>query len=378
MADLKNTNPGISPKGGDGAQGFRLVGFPREFEKSFRDHFESRFWSILIVTWVLLYAFALLMSNKQWQFSEQDRQEFKQTYLRQLYAEIVAPETPTVEEGEGAGIGPAAEEAAAEEELSEEGQRLVEESVSERVQRREAGAGARRTRRQQMEQEAAGYGVLAALTASGEGGSGDVAYSDILGGAGGSGAGLSNAGDLVSGTAALQAGTREGQRSRIAKGGGFGDDVGEGGIDDLVSGTGVGGGESVARRGTIKLAQGTEVAGSGASASQRNPDVVDAVINQNKASVEYCYQSQLKVDPNLRGEIFLSFDILPSGRVGSVKIFNSTLNNSKVEKCIVRSVRRWSNFPKLQNARGVVTIRTKFIFGYLASSAARLSSAKRG
>ncbi len=364
MADIKQNNPGMPPQGRGGMQGFKLVGFPKEFEKSLGDVFEKRFYAILIVTWIVLYAFTFFMSSREWQFSEQERQKIKQSYLQQLYTEIAAPEPAATQgEGEGGISTGEAEGAAEEEELSEESQKLVGESVSEKVARRAAGAGARRAKRAQMEQEAAGYGVLAALTAAGEGGSGNLAYSDVLGESGGTGSGLANAGDLVSGTAALQAATGRGQRSRIAKGGGFGGEVGETGIDELVSGTGVGGGASVARRGSIQLAQGTEVEGSGAGASQRDPEVIDAVINQNKASVQYCYQSQLKVDPTLRGEVVLSFDILPAGRVGGVKIVSSTLGNRKVEQCIIRSVRRWSNFPKLTDARGVVTIRTKFIFG---------------
>jgi TonB family protein len=287
----------------------------------------------------------------------------KQNYLQNLYTEIITPEeVPAEGEGEGFVGTEEAGGGGEEEEISEQAQRLVGESSSDRVQRQRAGVGARRAKRNQMEQEAAGYGVLAALTASGGSGSGSLAYTDILGEAGGSGSGLANAGELVAGTAALQAATGRGQRSRLAKGGGFGGEVGETGIDELISGTGVSGGASVTRRGGIQLAQETQVSGAGAGSSQRDPEVIDAIINQNKASVEYCYQSQLKLDPNLRGEIMLSFDILPTGKVGGVKIMNSTMNNSKVEQCIIRSLRRWS-FPPQKTSPGIVTIRTKFIFG---------------
>jgi hypothetical protein len=350
MADKQQNNSGAVPQGRVAPQGFRLVGFPKEFEKSFWDIFDKRYYTILV--------------TRKWEISAQDREKMKQSYLENLYAEII---TPDLDAGEGEGEGGLLTEdvgagAEGEEELSEQTQRLVSESAADRVRRRRASVGARRAKRAQMEQEAAGYGVLAALTASGGSGTGSLAYADVLGEAGGVGSGLANAGDLVSGTAALQAATGRGQRSRIAKGGGFGGEVGETGIDELISGTGVSGGASVARRGSIKLAQDTKVTGAAATSTQRDPDIIDAVINQNKASVEYCYQSQLKVDPNLRGEIYLSFDILPTGKVGGVKVMNSTLNNRKVEQCITRSIRRWT-FPKLTGNQGIVTIRTKFIFG---------------
>lgn len=364
MADRKKSSPGFNPQGVGGPQGFKLVGFPKEFEKSFWDVFDKRYYGILLLTLILFNAFTFWMSSKNWEMSETQKQRIKQTYLQQLYTEIVTPEEAApAEEGEG-GMMPSGEEAGGEEEeLSEESQKLVRESAADKVQRRQKGVRARRAQRQEMEQEAAGYGVLAALTAGGEGGSGGLSYADVLGEAGGGGSGLADAGELASGAAALQQATGRGQRSRIAKGGGFGGEVGEPGIDDLISGTGVSEGASVSRRGSIKLAQDTDVRGSGAGTSQRDPNVIDAIINQNKASVEYCYQSQLKIDPNLRGEVLLSFEISPSGRVGDVKIINSTLNNRKVEQCIIKSIRRWSNFPRLTEGRGFVTIRTKFIFG---------------
>jgi hypothetical protein len=367
MSDVKNVNPNLITQGAGGAQSFRLAGFPKEFEKGFWDLFDKRYYTILLITWLVLYAFTFFMSTRDWEISESDRAKMKQTYLENLYTQIIDIDETGAGEGEGEGyasVDQKAGEGGEEGELTEQSQRLVGESSSDRVRRQRAGVDARRARRGQMEQEAAGYGVLAALTAGGGSGSGSLAYADILGEAGGAGSGLANAGDLVAGTAALQAATGRGQRTRIAKGGGFGGDgtVGEGGIDELISGTGVSGGAAVARRGSIQLAKGTEVSGAGSGASQRDPDVIDAIINQNKASVEYCYQSQLKLNPDMRGEIMLSFDILPTGKVGGVKIQNTSLNNSKVEQCIIRSIRRWS-FPQLASNQGIVTIRTKFIFG---------------
>ena len=368
MADLKNSRPFISSGGPDHSAGFRLVGFPKEFERGFTGSLDKRFFTILFITWLISYTFFFMMSSRDWTISDEARALMKQNYMQRVYAEIVTTPEVTPEEETGFGAGTTEETTGGGgEEFRERAGRLVGESSSERVGRQRAGYGARSASRGRMEQEAAGYGVLAALTGGAGSGSGGLAYADILGDAGGVGSGLANAGDLVSGTAALQAATGRGQRSRIAKGGsggggGFGGEVGGTGIDDLISGTGVGGGASVSRRGSIKLAQETQVTGAGAGTSQRDPETIDAIINQNKASVEYCYQSQLKLDPNLRGEILLNFDILANGKVGAVKILSTTMNNSKVEQCIIKSVRRWV-FPALTTGQGVVTIKTKFIFG---------------
>ncbi|GAB4329832.1 MAG: hypothetical protein Kow0037_05130 [Calditrichia bacterium] len=363
MANINNQGPRNMPQGNAGAQGFRLVGFPKEFEKSFWDVFDKRYYTILLITWIVVYLFTYFMTTREWKLSEQEQQRLKQSFMSQLYATIEVPETTGMEAEEaGGGMEVGTEVTAEEKELQEKAEQRTSESKAEQVQRVKAGKGQRQAKRRKMEQEAAGYGIVGAITAAGGAGSGPGQV-DILGEAGGVSSGLADAGALVQGTAGLEAGTRVGQRSRLAKGGGFGEEVGETTIDDLVSGTGVSGGASVTRRGGIKLAEDTRVSGAGASATQRDPEVIDAVINENKASVEYCYQKQLKVDPNLRGEILISFDILPNGRVGAVKIVNSTLNNRKAEQCIIRAVRRWSNFPKIQNSKAIVTIRTKFVFG---------------
>ena len=100
MADAKNMSPGVSPQGRGGPQGFKLVGFPKEFERSFWEVFDKRYYAILLVTWVVLYAFTFFMSSRAWQISEMEKQRIKRSYLQQLYTEIVVPEEPAAGEGE--------------------------------------------------------------------------------------------------------------------------------------------------------------------------------------------------------------------------------------------------------------------------------------
>ena len=101
MAESKqNPNLGLQPPGGP--QGFRLAGFPKEFEKGFWDLFDKRYYTILLITWVVLYAFTIYMSNREWMISDQMKERIKQNYLQNLYAEIITPEeAPAEGEGEG-------------------------------------------------------------------------------------------------------------------------------------------------------------------------------------------------------------------------------------------------------------------------------------
>ncbi|MFQ5585098.1 MAG: TonB family protein, partial [Calditrichia bacterium] len=166
----------------------------------------------------------------------------------------------------------------------------------------------------------------------------------------------------VEGTAGIVAASSAGDRTRIAKGGSY-RGAGEGiGIDDLISGQGVGGGTSFKRRGDVELGGNLELTGSAAGSASRDAQSILAVINQNKTSVEYCYQRQLKLNPGLNGEIQLEIVIAPEGKVASVRILRSSLGDKKLESCILRTIRRWRGFGKIDPSLGSVRTRFKYIF----------------
>lgn len=339
-----------------GGAGFRLAGFPKEFERNFWESLDKRYYSILLITLFVMYSLAFLLASRDWQLSEADLSRLKEQVRQMVYqAEIITPEVETeidltvLETGGGA-----------EENLGEEGQRRVSESATERLQRQREGRASRSARTRQMEQDVAGSGILAIATAAG--GGGGLSYGDVLKGLAGGAGGIGDVGQVVEGTAGIAAASGSGQRTRVAKGGGY-RGAGEGiGIDDLITGEGVAGGGSFGRRGDVTLGEDVELTGSAAGSGSRDAQSILSIINQNKSSIEYCYQKYLKLNPSLSGEIYLEIVISPEGRVNSVGVIRSTLGDKQLESCITRTINRWRGFGQIDPAMGTVKTRFKYIF----------------
>ena len=343
----------INPKG----SGFRLAGFPKEFERNFWESLDKRYYSILLVTFIFMYGMMFILTSRDWRLSEEDLAKLKAQVRQMVYqTEIITPEVePEVEVSvlETGGGG--------EENLGEEGERRVSESATERLQRQRQGRASRAARTRQMEQDVAGSGILAIATAAG-GGAGGVEYGDVLKGLAGGAGGVGDVGQIVEGTAGIAAASGSGQRTRVAKGGGY-RGTGEGiGIDDLIEGEGVAGGASFGRRGDVTLGEDVELAGAAAGSGSRDAQSILSIINQNKTSIEYCYQKYLKLNPSLSGEVYLEIIITPEGRVSSVNIIRSTIGDKQLESCITRTVGRWRGFGKIDPSLGTVKTRFKYIF----------------
>jgi len=338
-----------------GGPGFRLAGFPKEFERNFWESLDKRYYSILLISFFVMYSLAFLLASRDWQLSEADLSKLKEQVRAMVYqAEIITPEVETqidltmLETGGG------------EEDIGEEGQRRVSESATERLQRQREGRASRSARTRQMEQDVAGSGILAIATAAG--GGGGLSYGDVLKGLAGGAGGIGDVGQVVEGTAGIAAASGSGQRTRVAKGGGYrgtGDGIG---IDDLISGEGVGGGGSFKRRGDVTIGEDVELTGSAAGSGSRDAQSILSVINQNKSSIEYCYQKYLKLNPSLSGDIYLEIVISPEGRVTSVGVIRSTLGDKQLENCITRTINRWRGFGQIDPAMGTVRTRFKYIF----------------
>ena len=86
------------------------------------------------------------------------------------------------------------------------------------------------------------------------------------------------------------------------------------------------------------------------SQGQIDKEAVAKAINSHLAEVQRCYEAALLKNPGLAGKVVLEWSISTQGRVVSSKTKSSTLKDSSVETCILRSLNTWQ-FPP---ARGVV------------------------
>jgi len=88
-------------------------------------------------------------------------------------------------------------------------------------------------------------------------------------------------------------------------------------------------------------------------------EVIRRVIRRHINEVRFCYEQQLIQDPDLEGRVTVAFIISPTGAVQSASVRASTLNDSRVESCIVQAVRRWT-FPA-PDGGGVVAVNYPFV-----------------
>jgi hypothetical protein len=72
---------------------------------------------------------------------------------------------------------------------------------------------------------------------------------------------------------------------------------------------------------------------------------VSGVVRAHMASVKWCFERALTKNATLNGTVVMNWSVEPDGRVSEAIVASSTLNDSDVERCIVRQVAHWT-FPK--------------------------------
>jgi hypothetical protein len=115
---------------------------------------------------------------------------------------------------------------------------------------------------------------------------------------------------------------------------------GLGGGDGSGSGNGTGDGEH-------KVAgKSVAAAGQGLSAEQ-----IRRVVMSRMGAFQACYEIASAHDPTLKGSVGVAFSVSPGGSVSSASITGSSLNNPRVEGCILRQFNRLQ-FPTADKASG--------------------------
>jgi TonB family protein len=342
--------------------GYRIVGFPKEFERNLWEDLDKRFYLILLCSWLFVNTVVIILGSKEYDTAALDAFA-RRNYLEKFYqAEIVAP-VDAFEEETGPGMGE--EQAQEEEQVDERSERdrgrqseARGPSAREVAEARRAAAAARSAARRQMEQQVSGTGVLGLLSAGGGGGTGD-AVADVLGSAG---AGAGDLDAVLAGVGGLATATSGGQRTRLGSRGG-GRTTGSADVNELLSGMGGTGSANIGRKGSIQMAlDAARVSGKGSKAANRGSDEISRVINSHNDAVEYCFKRESKLNPNLKGDILVEFTISSNGRVVESKILSSSLRNKQVESCITGRIRGW-RFKPIDASEGDVRVRQKYIFG---------------
>jgi TonB family protein len=289
----------------------------------------------------------------------------KQKYIQRIYDTTF--EEPVLEEEEDAlaveEVGAGGEEETQDDRAQRDEGRREEASGTSAAERREQArreAARRASARNAMQQQVAGTGILGELSAGGSGGSGDAVY-DVLGESGAGG--LGNLDEVLSGVGGLQSASSSSRRSVLGERQGSGGRSGRAGIDDLI-GTGVGQSGSVSINRSADFAiKGVEgsVSGRGTRSSARSQEAIGRVVGKHADAIENCYKRESRLNPNMKGSVTAQFTISTEGRVTSIRIIDSSLNNKNVENCISRRIRSW-RFDPIDKSEGDVTARYKWIF----------------
>lgn len=74
-------------------------------------------------------------------------------------------------------------------------------------------------------------------------------------------------------------------------------------------------------------------------------DEVGEVIHKHLSEIRYCYETSLMRAPDLEGKMLSAFVINSQGVVRTSNVKNSTLNDARLEDCILRRLNSWK-FPK--------------------------------
>jgi TonB family protein len=227
---------------------------------------------------------------------------------------------------------------------------------------RTEAAEVRRRDREAISQQVSNRGLLGLLTGTGTAAEGQAVRnlfndSNSQGGAGNdldqvlaSAGGLKTQGASELGSGAE--GTRGGRSGSKAN------------IDDLVGELESANSQSLSRRGdlTIETPEGEEARGT--KSVYRSAEAIQEVLYGHVNAIRYCYERELKRDPNLKGKISVRITVAADGHVKNAEIVSSTMNNERVERCILARIQLWKDFKPIDSEEGDMTFRYSYAFGY--------------
>jgi hypothetical protein len=107
----------------------------------------------------------------------------------------------------------------------------------------------------------------------------------------------------------------------------------------------------------------SDAAGSAADGGSRRPGLgpepIRHVVVAHAGALQACYEIEAQKDSSLKGGVTLRWRVDEGGAVTSAFVVGSTLQNARVEGCVLREVRSW-RFP---TSDGISEVTFPFVFG---------------
>ena len=342
-----------------------------DFYKPFYRGWDPKFLMILVLSLIIESVVVTILANRPVpDYSAEEIARIQERFANFVLGESVARQQ------EMATIASLGETALDEEESVEEsegtpegggegsGSAAGEGSGGEGSTPRVSAAEARRMAREAVVREVSNRGLLGLLTGTGSAAEGQAVASVFDAASGDQGVG----GDLDRVLSSVN-----GLKTGGAPGSGIGGDGGTGvrgsrrggkaTIDDLVDEVGGVRSQSVQRQGELTIEAPAEVQGLGRRSVHRSPAAIQEVLLAHVPAIRYCYERELKRNPSLKGKVSVRITVRPDGSVEDAVIVTSTLNNVRVERCILARIKLWKDFPPIPPEDGNVTFRQVYTFG---------------
>ncbi|MDR3012160.1 MAG: TonB family protein [Chitinispirillales bacterium] len=96
-------------------------------------------------------------------------------------------------------------------------------------------------------------------------------------------------------------------------------------------------------------------------ADGRSKASIQRIVAQNSAILRHAYNRALREKPDLEGRITVRFAINEFGKIISVRVIESTMNDPKFERIVVHKVRNWK-FEEIDKPGDVTEVTYPFVF----------------
>ena len=84
-----------------------------------------------------------------------------------------------------------------------------------------------------------------------------------------------------------------------------------------------------------------------------------AVIQKYAAGIQYCYETELKRDQDLRGKLVVTMTVTAAGDVLDATVVQNTAGSARLASCALSQIRGW-RFPPING--GLTTFQAPFVF----------------
>jgi len=221
-----------------------------------------------------------------------------------------------------------------------------EKKAEEQKPKEESAAMTKEQKKEIIREKVRQVGILALLTAKGEGEASPLA--EVLGGGV-----VKNLDEILGGISAVRVAEKGEELKPLEFAGGIQKRGADVGALEAKGGREVGlEGKKVAAVTSKITTESPEIEG------KLDEETVRKVAERNQASLKYCFQKAQMRNPNLQGKIVVEIVVDPEGKVSNVSVKESTIDDQEMVGCVLRMIRRWQ-FPA---PGGEVTIVFPLVF----------------